>query len=71
MLGTRGGAGVAGPHRHYLTLDDTIFTGMEAGEQWGGGEGGILSSVVFITPLQTGPREILEGTGTLGVTGGF
>ena len=68
--------GVLGPHRHYLTLDDTIFTGMEAGELWGGGgeggtEGGILSSVVFITPLQTGPREILEGTGTLGVTGGF
>ena len=59
MLGLRGHAG---PHRHYQTLDDTIFTGMEAGELWGGGgeggtEGGILSSVVFITPLQTGPGK--------------
>ena len=37
------------------SLDDTIFTGMEAGKQRGGEGGGILSSVVFRTPRQTGP----------------
>ena len=50
-------------HRHYLTRDDTIFTGMEARGK--GVVGGILSSVVFISPLvQTGPREFLVGTGS-------
>ena len=39
--------------------------GWRRGErEWWGVGGGILSSVVFITPLQTGPREILEGTGS-------
>ena len=59
--------GAARTHSHYLTRDDTIFTGMEARGKGvvGGGVGGILSSVVFISPLvQTGPREFLVGTGS-------